>query len=203
MKKYIYYFIGICFITIIGFAWSQSLLVQKYKKLYNKELLNVEAYAVSNSALEKNAREFTLTIDELKNSKDSIDNKLAQVIKELRIKENKIQYLQYQKSIISKTDTIFISEPVFNEEVFIDTIVYDPWYTMKLHLEYPNVIVTTPTFDSEQYTIIHSKKVFNSTPSKIFFIRWFQKKHYVVEIEVKEKNPYITTKQHKYIKIIE
>jgi hypothetical protein len=51
------------------------------------------------------------------------------------------------------------------------------------------------------YVVINNKKEYNKKPSKIFFIRWFQKKHLVTEVNVEERNPYIKSKENKFIKI--
>jgi hypothetical protein len=110
--------------------------------------------------------------------------------------------LQYQLSTASRTDTIQVPDTIFIPEVNIDTLVGDKWYNLRLQLNYPSTIVASPTFNSEKFVIINSKKEYNKTPSKIFFIKWFQKKHNVIEVNVEEKNPYIETKQQKFIKIL-
>ena len=74
MKKYLY-----TAIFVTGVIASVSYLkseLNKYKTLYNKELQNVEAYRQSNSTLEGKARQYQMTIDDLRNSNDSLDIKL-------------------------------------------------------------------------------------------------------------------------------
>ena len=201
MKKYLYIALFCLAVFIIGFFIYQTKELKKYKNLYNKELQNVEAYQASNSGLEGEIREYQMTMDDLRDSKDSIDRKLAQVIDELKIKDSKIQYLQYQTKTIQKTDTIQISDTLFIPTAHVDTLLGDKWYNLKLKLDYPSTIVVSPTFNSELYVVINNKKEYNKTPSKIFFIRWFQKKHLVTEVNVEEKNPYITNKVNKFIKV--
>ena len=101
-----------------------------------------------------------------------------------------------------KTDTIQMPDTIFVPEAHVDTLIGDKWYNLRLRLDYPSTIVASPTFNSEQYVVINSKKEYNKKPSKIFFIRWFQKKHTVVEVNVEEKSPYITNKENKFIKIL-
>lgn len=203
MKKYLYIAYLIILLTIAGVFIYLNSSLSKYKELYNKELANVEAYQVSNSGLEEEIREYKMTIGDLRSSKDSVDRKLALVIDELKIKDKDIQYLQYQASVAHKVDTIIALDTIFVPETHIDTIIGNEWYNLELKLDYPSTIVASPTFNSEQYVIINSKKEYNSEPSKIFFVRWFQKKHTVVEVNVEEKSPYITNKSNKFIKVLE
>jgi hypothetical protein len=93
-------------------------------------------------------------------------------------------------------DTIFVPE------THLDTLLKDQWYSLRLQLDYPATIVASPSFTSEQFVVINTKKEYNNPPSKIFFIRWFQKKHQVVEVNIEEKSPYITNKKSKFIKIL-
>ena len=202
MKKYIYIAIASFILLMIGFIKYQSSEIEKYRILYDKELQNVEAYRASNSGLEDNIREYQMTMDDLRASQDLLDKKLADVVDELKVKDKTIQSLQYQLSTASRTDTIQVPDTIFIPEVNIDTLVGDKWYNLRLQLNYPSTIVASPTFNSEKFVIINSKKEYNKTPSKIFFIRWFQKKHNVIEVNVEEKNPYIETKQQKFIKIL-
>lgn len=201
MKKYLYIILFCFAVFIIGSFVHQSSELKKYKNLYNKELQNIEAYRFSNSGLEDEIREYQMTMDDLRRSKDSIDIKLAGVIDELKLKDKKINYLQYHTSTIYKTDTIQISDTLFVPTAHVDTLLGDKWYNLKLKLDYPSTIVVSPTFNSEMYVVINNKKEYNKKPSKIFFIRWFQKKHLVTEVNIEEKNPYIKNKSNKFIKI--
>jgi len=202
MKKYLYIalVVGISALLLAGYKMYNDLC--KYKELYNRELLNVEAYEQYGTAMRDELREFKFTMDELRSSKDSINQKLVEEIDRLKLKDKNIQYLQYNTSIINKVDTIVVNDTIFKEPVAIDTIVGDQWYTMKLGLRYPSTITTEPTFKSEKYVIVNTKKEYNKKPSKIFFIRWFQKKHTVVTVNVEEKNPYISNKENKFIKVV-
>ena len=204
MHKYkIYIYLGI---AIIIAALTTGLIMSsnsasKYKKLYQKELQNVEAYQIDNSGLKGIVRQYKMTIDDLYASQDSLDKKLIATMKELKIKDNKIKDLQYQLTQASRTDTITITDTIFREDVSIDTTFGDAWYNMHLQLKYPSTIITAPTFNSEQYVYIYNTKVYNTKPSKCFFINWFKKKHTVTEVRVEEKSPYINIIQQKFIEI--
>ena len=201
MKKYLNVILFVVVLLILGLFIRQRYLLNKYKNLYNKELQNVEAYRFSNSGLEGVVREYQMTMDDLRRSKDSIDIKLVSVIDKLKLKDKKINYLQYHTSTIYRTDTIQIKDTILTPKAHIDTLIGDKWYSLKLKLDYPSTLVVTPTFSSEMYVVINNKKEYNKTPSKIFFIRWFQKKHLVTEVNVEERNPYIKSKENKFIKI--
>ena len=186
-------------------AWltSQIVLAKKYEKLYNAERENVEAYQTDNSRLNGEIRQYKMTVDDLYASMDSIDQKLVSTMEELKLSNKKIKELQYQSGYASRIDTINCIDTIFVEHTNIDTTYGDEWYNMHLQLQYPNTIITEPTFNSEQYVYIYNKKVYNKKPSKVFFIRWFQKKHWVTDVKVEEKSPYIKTTKQKFIKVEE
>lgn len=202
MKKYIYLSLAIGLVVLLSATFKMYSDLQKYKALYARELNNVEAYDRLHSDMQEEIHEFKITMDELKASKDSINKKLIRTVDSLKIKGKNVQYLQYNTSIIQKTDTIVMNDTIFRDPVNVDTIVGDYWYNMKLSLKYPSTIITEPTFKSEKQVIISTKKEYNNKPSKIFFIRWFQKKHNVVTVDVVESNPYIENKENRFIKVV-
>lgn len=202
MRKYIYLSLAVGLAILFGTLFKTCSDLRKYKDLYTRELTNVEAYDRLYSEMEEQIREFKFTMDELRTSKDSINQRLLRTVDSLKIKDKNVQYLQYNTSIIQKTDTIVLQDTIFKKPVDIDTVVGDAWYSMKLGLKYPSTIITEPTFKSEKQVIISTKKEYNKKPSKIFFIRWFQKKHLVTQVDVIESNPYIDNKENRFIKIV-
>lgn len=203
MKDYGYIIAVSVVLFASGLFLHQRKLIRDYKNLYNKELQNVEAYRIDNSSLKDDARQYQMTIDDLKSSNDSIDKKLVEMTEELKIKSNKIQYMQYQTKTIYKTDTLQLKDTLFLPKTHLDTLIEDKWYSLRLKLDYPSTVVASPVFNSEQYVIINTEKEYNKKPSKWFFIRWFQKKHWVTKVNVRENSPYVTSKEKKFIKIIE
>ena len=172
-----------------------------YKGLYEQELNNVHAYESANSALNNQILEFKYTMDGLRSSKDSLNQKILAMVDKMKIKDKNIKYLQYQSSVIGKTDTVVIKDTIFKPIAPIDTVIGDSWYNVNLGLRYPSTIIVTPKFKSEKTVVIHTRKEYNKPPSKIFFIRWFQKKHQVVEVKVIENNPYIENKESRFIEV--
>lgn len=184
--------------TLLAYQYNKAV---KYQKLYARELQNVEAYRLDNSIMQDEIRQYKMSMDELHASKDSIDQKLLKTMEELKIKDKQIQNLQYSQTQITKTDTLKIHDTIFVEGVAVDTTLGDYWFSTRLQFSFPSTIVVTPTCNSEQYVYIFNKKEYNKTPSKIFFIRWFQRKHTVTEVKIEEKNPYIKIVKQKFIKV--
>ena len=201
MKKYLYVGGAVLFTFILITLWNLYSKAVKYEALYNKERQNVEAYQNDNAGLEGEIRQYKMTVDELYASRDSIDRKLMEMKEQLKIADNQIQYLQYHQTVITKTDTCVVHDTIFKEGTAIDTVLGDYWFSTNLKLRFPSTIILTPTVNSEQYVYIFNKKEYNKTPSKVFFIRWFQKKHIVTEVKVEEKNPYIKIVKQKFIKV--
>lgn len=202
-KIIIYSILAAMILGMAAWLTSQIVLAKKYEKLYNAERENVEAYQTDNSRLNGEIRQYKMTVDDLYASMDSIDQKLVSTMEELKLSNKKIKELQYQSGYASRIDTVNCIDTIFVENTDLDTTYGDEWYNMHLQLRYPSTIITEPTFNSEQYIYIYNKKVYNKKPSKIFFIRWFQKKHWVTDVKVEEKSPYIKTTKQKFIKVEE
>ena len=201
IKSYLYLSIAVLIILLVTALLISIKTSNDYKELYNKELQNVEAYKIDNSGLKNEVRQYKMTIEDLYCSKDSLDKKIVSTINQLKIKDNKIKELQYQLTQANRTDTIRLTDTIFKENTNIDTTFGDEWYNMHLQLQYPSTIITSPTFNSEQYVYIYSKKEYKGGKSKCFFINWFKKKYTVTEVKVEEKSPYINIINQKFIEI--
>jgi hypothetical protein len=166
--------------------------------------LNEKAFIKENSLLKEENLMFKFTIEQLNYFQDSLNTKLNQVRKELNIKDEDVEQLQYLLSQAQKVDTIIYKDTLFIDPTLkIDTLIGDKWYQCNIGLEYPNKVIVKPDFISEKYIIVSSRKETIDPPKKCFILRWFQKKHKVVEVNVIEKNPYIKNKQQRFIEIIE
>ena len=159
---------------IIGFYASYS----KIKKQNTIYTTNMKAYQYANDSLSSTNSTFLFTIDELKYSKDSINKKLLDVAKELKIKNAKIQSLQYYHEVITKTDTITLNDTVFVKDLKFDTLISDPYYSLRLSLKYPNSISVSPKFVNEKSIIVSQKKETINPPKKLWVCRLFQKKNF-------------------------
>lgn len=201
MKKYLA-LAGLFAALLALFIW-QNHEIGVWKEKCRRAQNNVEAYQARNSNYENDIREYQMTMNELRASRDSIDKKLVEMADELKLKDKRIQYLQYQTRTIEKVDTVVFRDTIFKTNLKLDTLLFDEWYSLTLKLRYPSSIVAYPSFRSEQYVFVNKKREFNRKPSRIFFVRWFQKKHDVIEVVVKEKNEYITNNEQRFIKVIE
>ena len=165
---------------------------------------NQKAFITENSSLKDESRAFKFTIEQLNYYNDSILQKMNNVRKELKIKDKNIKQLQYLLSVSTKKDTVLFTDTIFRDKsLALDTIIGDKWYNIRLGLKYPNLIYTEPTFTSEKYIIVNKKKETVNPPKKFFLFRWFQRKHWVMEVHIKEKNPYIKEIDNKFVEIID
>lgn len=199
MKKYIIILILILVGAVAYLSYQNKQLTIKYET----SIENIKAYDAQLSGLKDNNRVFKLTIDQLNYSNDSIINRMKKVQKELGIKDKRLQQLQYEASHAQRADTIILKDTLFRDpQLKLDTIVGDKWFKTNLHLEFPSTIALKPEIELERYTFINGKRETVNPPKKFFLFRWFQKKHTVVEVNVREMNPYVKDKTQRFIQII-
>lgn len=184
-----------------------TIMVIEYKKLseeYDIAVGNEKALLQDNTSLRKNIGVLQLSVDQLSYFNDSILTKLDNVRRELRIKDKDLRHLQYIQSTMTKKDSIiFKRDTIFVRDLHIDTTMYSKWYNLHLKLDYPNSVVVNPHITSEQYVVIHAAKETIKPPKKCAIARWFQKKHTVIRVDIKEENPYIKLEKSKFVKILE
>ena len=206
MKLKIKLIIGLIIVAIIvGLGTTVVVMNNRIDKL-NTEVAeattNIKAYELENLALKDNTIEFQYTIEQLNHSKDSLNQKINKLRKDLKIKDNDIQRLEYIISENQKKDSIVIRDTVFRENIKIDTTLSDDWSKLQLKLEYPNTIVANYLFKNESLVTTYLKKETIKPPHKCIFVRWFQKKHKMIYVEINEQNPYCEIKEQKFINII-
>lgn len=196
----------ILIIVIFGLGITSFFLYRQLKSTEEKYSIsrnNERAYALENKDLKNGIRVFQFSTEQLKYLNDSLTSKLDNVRRELNIKDKNIKQMQYLLSQASRKDTIVFRDTLFVDKTLdMDTIIGDEWYKMELGLKYPNIITTNPSFTSEKYIFMSSKKETIDPPKKFFLCRWLQKKHTVVEVNIIEKNPYIEEKENRFIEIL-
>jgi len=188
-------------IVLGSVVYFQNSSLRKIEKQYQEEVQNTKAYEQENDSLKEQSYQFLYSIQGLIHSKDSVNRKLLGTAKELGIKEKKIKELMYLLSEAGKTDTIIFRDTIFRKDLKIDTTLQDPFYKLTLSLEYPNKVTVSPTFYQELSVIFSYKRETIQPPHKFFFVRWFQKKHEVTTVDVKERNPYVELKKSRFIDI--
>lgn len=204
VKKYIR--IGVIVLTSL-LAVSTYILYNRNQDLKDEisvSMSNQKAFIAENFSLKDKNRIFKFTVEQLNYYNDSILQKMNDVRKELKIKDKNIKQLQYLLSVSTKKDTVLFTDTIFRDKsLALDTVIGDKWYNIRLGLKYPNLIYTEPTFTSEKYIIVNKKKETVNPPKKFFLFRWFQRKHWVMEVHIKEKNPYIKEIDNKFVEIID
>ena len=194
-------------ISIIILVGIISFLGYTNKKLSNQYAIayeNIKAYDAELSGLRGDTKVYKLTIEQLNYFNDSIIKKMKVVQKELGIKDKRLQQLQYEASHAQRADTIILKDTLFRDpQLKLDTIVGDKWFRTNLHLEFPSTIALKPEIELERYTFISGKRETVNPPKKFFLFRWFQKRHTVIEVNVREMNPYVKDKTQRFIQIIE
>jgi len=201
MNKYLIIAL-IVLLAIIGAMWQQ---VEYANQRWETAEANVKAYSISLSKEGEKNMTLQLTIDQLGYFKDSVLRELDNTRKELKVKDKNLKALQQVKSTFSKIDTIKITQidTLFREpSISVDTLLGDEWYSLRLGLKYPSMVVVQPCFKSEKHIIVSSKKETVNPPKKFFLLRWFQRRHYVIHIDVVEKNPYVDNESSRYVEIL-
>jgi hypothetical protein len=199
MKKYLILAI-VVLVAIIGAMWQQ---VKYANEKWEVATANIKAYDAQLAAEGEKNIALQLTVDQLGYFKDSVLQELDNTRKELKIKDKNLKALQAVKSGFTKRDTITMRDTLFKEPTLaIDTLIGDKWYNVRLGLKYPSMIAVQPYFKSEKHIVVSSKKETVNPPKKFFLFRWFQRKHYVIHIDVVEKNPYVEDESSEYVEII-
>lgn len=198
-------YIGIAVLVVgLGTALSYSLVrCKNLEKQWKTAMGNVKAYSDQCSTLQNSNRAFKLTIDQLESSSDSIFQELNAARKELKIKNSRLQSMQYISSTFARADTIVLKDTVFKDSsVMVDTLLSDEWYSVGIKLKYPSLIAVKPEFKSKKNIVVSVKRETVNPPKKFFLWRWFQKKHNVVKVDVVEKNPYVKDENNRYVEIV-
>lgn len=199
MKKYLIIAV-IILLGVIDAMWQQ---VKYANKKWETATANMKTYDAQLAAEGEKNIALQLTINQLGYFKDSVLQELDNTRKQLKVKDKNLKALQAVSSVFSRKDTIRLPDTIFmNKSLTLDTLVGDEWYTLKLGLKYPSMIAVEPYFKSEKHIVVSSRKETVNPPKKFFLLRWLQKKHLVLHIDVVEKNPYVSDEKSEYIEIM-
>ncbi len=203
MRKYLE-IIGIVIIVVLTIALGVNIKKgKKYLSNWETAVANIKAYDELLSDSKNKSATYELTVSQLTNMKDSLLNDLNDTRKQLKVKDKNLIAMQNIKTVLIKTDTIHLTDTIFNDrELNIDTIVGDKWYQANVALKYPSTIIVNPTFLSNKNIIVSTKKETINPPKKLWILRLFQRKHTIINLDVIEKNPYISNQESRYIHII-
>lgn len=200
MNKYIFKIIIVLFIMMaitIVYLFHSNKQYENQISVYDN---NFKALNIKQDSLNKDILAYRFSIEQLEYINDSIINNLNTLRKELKIKDSKIEQMQYFLIEGSKKDSIFLKDTIFTEKlVRLDTLIDDDWCKLNLTLEYPNKIKYQVRYRSELNVFAYSSKEIIGTPKKCFIGRWFQKKHRVIRVDVVDNNPYSEIKNKKFV----
>lgn len=118
IKNYLLITLTILVVVCSAFVYFT---VKSNKDLKNNWITSENNYKAS---ISKN-RAYQLTINQLKNSVDSVDIEVLEYAKMLNIKDSKIASLMHMIEIGGKADTIILKDTIFVKGLKLDTIVGD------------------------------------------------------------------------------
>ena len=202
--KLIVFSVLLCVIaTLIGTVSVMGVKIKNQRSTINESLQNMAAFAAENDSLAMQNVAFKFSIIEMQNLNDSLFNVMLAQTKSLKIKDRQIQSLQYKLEHIEKTDTLFIRDTIFKTQNFLlDTCITDKWSKTCLHLEYPNKIGVSSSFDNEVFVTVHWRKV-PIKPRKCKFAEWFTRKRKETVVNVYTDNPYVENKVQRFVQIVD
>ena len=187
-------------LVISGILWGK---LKSSDEKWKVAEANVKAYSNRFTEEGKKSTALQLTVNQFKYFNDSILEALDKTRMELKIKDKNLKALQAVSSTFSKTDTIYHTDTLFREpSLELDTLLGDRWYTLRLGLKYPSMVAVKPEFKSDKHIVVSSKKETVNPPKKFFLFRWFQKKHWVLHVDVVEHNPYVTGQNSEFVEIL-
>lgn len=164
---------------------------------------NVKAYASLNDSITQNNRVFSLKIEDLTRLNDSLFLEMKSVSDRLKIREDRIRQMQYMMESYNKTDTVVVRDTIFKETGFkLDTMFGDEWGKTRLQLEHPNTIIVGHSYTNKKHVIFSSYKE-PIKERKWFLPRWFTRKRTYVEATVVDENPYVETKETRFIECLD
>lgn len=194
-------------ISIVLFAITTIILYQKQVNNLKTNLdyaeNNVKAYASLNDSITQNNRVFSLKIEDLTRLNDSLFLEMKSVSDRLKIREDRIKQMQYMMDSYNKTDTVIVRDTIFKEIGFkLDTLFGDEWGKTRLQLEHPNTIIVGHSYTNKKHVIFASYKE-PIKERKWFLPRWFTRKRTYVEATVIDENPYVETKETRFIECLD
>lgn len=190
-------------ITLSAVGYASFLRTENHRLRLEEERAygNLRAEIAASDSLKNQSKLYRMTIDELEQRGDSISIALLKTKKELKVKDKDLKALAEFRSAFSTKDTLVLRDTIFAPGVSVDTILGDEWYKLRLALRYPDTLRTDLSVLSKKHIVVHTRR-FIRKPSKIFFIRWFQKRSTEVIVDVKDLNPYISEEGSRFVEIV-
>ena len=199
-KKVFYILIVIIIFALVGSLVYFKLQNNKLENQLDVAITNEKAFIEENNKLTSQNIAFKFSLEQLEYFNDSLLNEMNKVRKQLKIKDNEIEQMNYLLLESRRKDTLYIRDTIFRDKNFkLDTLLGDEWYKLKLGLQFPNMIAVEPSFTNELDVFAYSRKETIDPPKKCALARLFQKKHRVIRVEVVNNNPYSIIKKQKFV----
>lgn len=188
---------AICFaLFLVGTVIENNKLKEDIKVYDN----NFKALNLENSKLKDEVIAYKFNVEQLEFINDSIITDLNNTRKELGIKDKQLKQMQNIKTEIVTKDSIFVRDTIFrNDFVKLDTLLGNKWYTVKLGLEYPDKIKIHASYKTDMSVYAYTSKEILGIKKKCAIGRWFQKKHKIIRVEIKDRNPHAVIKESKFV----
>lgn len=203
MKK-IYIIITVIIAVLILGVVVQTVRMNEKSRQYEITMQNNKAYESQLNVIQEENKVFQFTIEQLELLNDKSIRELDSARKQLGIKDKKIQQMSKVKEKIYIVDSILVHDTIFDKPDFVlDTCLGDEWYQNCLHMAYPNEISSQIDINTDLSCFIHTSRETIKPPCKTWLGRLFQRKHTVINVTVKENNPYSNIQETKFIKILD
>jgi hypothetical protein len=203
MKKYIYLAILILFAALTCTCMFQCSRIGSLNNQLNTSLTNEMALQDRLTGAQNDMVLYSNTIINLKHSQDSVVKELMATKEKLKIKDKELLAMGSMNTTITVHDTCTLTDTLFVENIKFDTVLTDEWKTIQLGLRYPDSITVGCEVKSDKDVFVTKTREYVDEPHWFFICRWFQKKHDVIRVKVDEKNPFVTSQENVYIRIIE
>ena len=197
--KRIYVILGLI-AALIAVITILNARISSLQETVSIQAANIKAYQSEVSGLKDDAQTYQYTIAQAKASRDTMVQRLDSLRRVIKIKDKNLKSMSYIQTTAYKADTLYLTRDKYVVNP-IDTTIGDDWFSVHLDM-HDSTLVCEPSYRSELAVIASYRKETINPPSKVFFIRWFQKKHKVITVDVIEQNPYAKVERQKFIEIV-
>ena len=203
MKKYIYIGILIIFCILTCTCMYQCSRISSLNNQLNTSTANEMALQDRLTSAQNDMVVYSNTIINLKHSKDSTVQELIKTKEKLKIKDKELLAMGSMNTTITVHDTCTLHDTIFREDFRLDTTLADNWKTIQLGLRYPDSITVGCEVKSDKDVFITKTREYAEEPHWFFICRWFQRKVDVIRVKIEEKNPFVSSQENVFIKVLE
>ena len=203
MKKYIYLAIIIIFCILTCTCMYQCSHIKSLNDKLDTSTANEKALFDRLTGAQNDMVVYSNTIINLKHSKDSTVQELINTKEKLKIKDKELLAMGSMNTTITVHDTCTLHDTIFREDFRLDTTLADNWKTIQLGLRYPDSITVGCEVKSDKDVFITKTREYAEEPHWFFICRWFQRKVDVIRVKIEEKNPFVSSQENVFIKVLE